>query len=284
MSYLLLLVYSIGISSKLDFGNDNEKPKSFVIKEDGSSRYKIVENERKSDFDSIGVVCVSGNCNKTNDESNGGVSTDVVVHVRTNVNISGTNNTKEEVPDVPVVAGYGSSGVHNIVNNDFDRPTTYNTRPEVMTTPQFVPINPEIINIPSPSVNYRHNRPVYHPRTDPRNHKNVGFQSNNVEIQIPHRPHYINHYYGEHPPPQLIWYQNGRSTYNPLEFKRLNTVQSNGFNWNNIRSLTTNQLPITTRTTCTCNDGTTYYPTTQQYHVHKRTTDIQIDDKLNPLN
>lgn len=275
----MFLVHTIGISSKLDFGSDNDEPKTIIIKGDGSSQYKVIKEETKTNFDDIGVICVSGDCKKT-DTNPSVVSTDVVVHVRNNVNVSGINNTKEEeTPDVPVVAGYGTSGVHSIVNNDVNLhhppstyPSTYN-----YNTPEFIPLQPEIITIPSR--NYRRNRPIYHSKTDPRNYKNVGFQTNNVEIQVPHRPYYANHYFGEHPPPQLVWYTNGRSTYNPLEFKRTQPEASNAFFWNNVRSLTTNQ-PHPVGTTCTCTDGSTYYPTTHPQHVHKRTTDIQVDDKL----
>lgn len=281
-----IAVSSVGISSKLDFGSDDAHPGTLTIKKEGESQYRIVD-EKKSNFDGIGVVCVSGICNKT-DSNAGGVSTDVLVHVKTNVNISGNNSSsKEEVPDVPVVVGYGSSGVHSIVNegNYNPPPPTYSSTfeyntPEVNSRPEFVPLQPEIITIPSSS--FRPSRPAYRSKTDPRNYKNAGFQPNNVQVQIPHRPYFINHYFGEHPPPQLVWYPSGRSSYNPLEFKRTSRPNPN---WSDIRSFTTNQIPNPTGTTCTClNDGPNYYPTTQHYHVQKRTTAIQVDDKLAPLN
>lgn len=283
---------SLGISSKLDFGSDNAGTKQIIIKDDGSSQYKVVNEEKKADFDGIGVVCVSGNCNKTTAESNG-VSTDVLVHVKTNVGVTAKNNTKEDLPDVadvPVVVGYGSSSVQTIPNNDGilnQISPTYNydlNPPEAHRRTEFVPLQPDII-IPEINTNFRPSRPLYHPKTDPRNYKNVGFDENNVQIQVPHRPYFVNHYFGEHPPPQLVWYPNGPSqSYNPLEFKRARRPLASGINWNNIRSHTANQISHPAGTTCTCyNDGSSYYPSTPVYHIRKRTAESRIGDKLDIL-
>lgn len=249
-------------------------------------------SEKHKDFGNIGIVCTSQACNKTTTKTEG-ISTDVLVHVKTNVNVAVPNTTKEDVPDIPIVLGYGGLSSQN------PTPSGYPTNPRVADNPvfnnennHFVPSNPETIPLPQPSYNFKPSRPTaHHPRYNTRNYKNVGFQTNGIQIQIPHLPNFNNHYFGENPPPQLVWYPKGNPSFNPLEFKRVHRPSSNPLSWNYNRIQPSSpgypKYDVTSAaTTCTCQtNGLNRYPTlTPSWQVSSNAHESHIDDKLAPLN
>ncbi|KAK9758528.1 hypothetical protein QE152_g423 [Popillia japonica] len=94
-------VKSNRISPKLDFGQDDHPV--FNIKSPGITSANIK--------DETTVICSGSGCNKTiSENSDKDIVNDVVVHVKTSVNIPKTKNeTIEDTPDIPVVLGYGNS-------------------------------------------------------------------------------------------------------------------------------------------------------------------------------
>lgn len=110
---------AVGIDDKLDFG-DRRSHSSFINDGIHKKLFSSVNNPSSSinvdNFDSVGVVCVSEGCNttKSTDESGDTINTDVVVHIKTKVNLN-QNKTKsiEDTPDIPVVVGTDNSNFNN---------------------------------------------------------------------------------------------------------------------------------------------------------------------------
>lgn len=250
-------------------------------------------SDKYNDFDSIGVVCTSQSCNKTTAKTEG-ISTDVLVHVKTNVNLAAPNTTKEDVPDIPIVLGYGGLSSQNPTPGGYPRNPVVAENDPVLNNENgaFIPSNPTIVPLPQPSYNFKASRPaVYHHRHDTRNYKHVGFQPNGIQIQIPHLPYFNNHYFGENPPPQLVWYPKGNPSFNPLEFKRVPRPSSTPLSWNYNRIRPSSpEYPkydvSSAATTCTCQtNGLNRYPTlSPSWQVSSNAHESHIDDKLAPLN
>lgn len=209
------------------------------------------------------VVCGDTGCNETqttNSESKDVIS-DVVVHVKTSVNVPTKNTTIiEETPDVPVILGYGNSN------------------------PQITPIDNLGKQSPVPGVpRFPQHRRKYLPP------KQVSL--NSQPSYVPYLENSFHKYsFGEQPPLQYVWTPvDGGTSFNPVEFKRFEKPSTwNRVQWNDNRPAgvsPTYGVDTSKYTTCTChNPGLNWYPTTPMWRVGTRNLNPHIDDKLGPLN
>lgn len=319
-----------GISSKLDFGDPqptaslrSSMPDSNIVSVDSPVKYtittKTVESVAKpmDDFDDIGIVCVSGGCNKTKNSSDSGVNTvktDVIVHVETKVNLNNENKTQvNDTPDVPIVLGVKgtkwdpNNGQDNPENpiyvtdpysrSDFESSLDSNTRQDASRGFDFKPLE-DIANVrgsyPVTNIN-DYSTPVV--TTNDRNRYN--YNSNGIEVQVPYfEPSFQNHYYGENPPQQLVWYPMRGGRYNNGNFGAFPKSSWRPSAWqpryqnSNFRYESSTTLPIRTKSEdCACKTdhlgrSLNWYPSTSFVGGSPRNNDpgSQINDKLAPLN
>lgn len=334
---------TIGISPKLDFGDPSSK--GIIGKINGSPLQRSKPSKREEShtsdtLDEIGIVCVSSGCNKTKSEDSSGdsIKTDVVVQVKTSVDI--TNNKSSAIgdtPDVPVVVGLAGTNIHedtsrtfnlNPLESDFVNPYPYEHSPRapsffsstsaphfsssfktpVFNSPQSPSFNPSydtsslnspvnsydiftLPNAPSDSVYFENtdaniNIKTFPPATlimtDDRS-RDVRYDTNGIKLHnVPYfEPSFNNHYFGEHPPPQLIWYPKKNGILNPVEFR--NNPKTT---WKPSFGPNRNYNKQTTERTCPCMDqptiGLKWYPNNNRRSFGDPGS--QINDKLAPLN
>ncbi|CAH0561916.1 unnamed protein product [Brassicogethes aeneus] len=135
---LLYLGDSIGISGKLDFDDKPSIVKTPRLRDSLSYKtLKTYEKSGSSDFDDIGVVCVSGGCNTTKHGANkDSVETDVVVHVKTRVELK--NPKIDDTPDIPVVTGYKGTNLETVGGNLNVQPLVVTNIDDELNRPQFI--------------------------------------------------------------------------------------------------------------------------------------------------
>lgn len=302
----------LGISSKLDFG-ESQSPKLVGT----STQYRSIsvpyraqkkEEPKSDDFEDIGVVCVSGEgCNATTkiNKSEDSIQTDVVVHVKTNVNVNQRNKTNfvDDTPDVPIVVGTDSGA---------DNSRVPQTRPLVVTSLDDSILSDGLsLSSPTSSINSRpafdtqalHSKNVYLENSDlptgdlrvniktltpvtladdGRSLTNAWQRTNGIELSVPRfEQSYHSHYFGENPPPQLVWYPK-RSGLSSFDYKSKGVSKPAFFS---VGALTTpSHKHQGSGSTCSCKNeasrGLQWYPARRTY------TDAgsQINDKLAPLN
>lgn len=257
---ITLLVASLEIDSKLDFGEDQPRP---FLEPDGVA---VLKNS-----DDIKVQCGGGGCNVTKNETNNdSISTDVLVHIKTRVqlgnassNVNPTSSTPapEDTPDVPVVVGYG--GI-----------------PEDQRKP-FDPLGPSEEN------KYNYNRPPLPPISDEEQKVNgvvaistkeetlndVRYKENGIPMHAP--------YYAQNPPQRYVWYPRNSGVYGSYDNRRVWTVGPP-------QSRSHVQLGNVEEKTCICRKiGNQWYPIESIQNRAAPTfhqPGSQINDKIEPLN
>ncbi|KAL3290177.1 hypothetical protein HHI36_023538 [Cryptolaemus montrouzieri] len=318
-TYITLSVTScgaVGLSSKLDFGDDSGA--SLIRTQQRSIPIRIDHVEIKKDkLDIIGkqdVKCSTTGCNTTKSkENNEVINTDVVVHVKTSVDVNNKTKEHEDVPDVPVVLGTNGVGVRNL-NTNFQRGLQYqpassqyggNSFPLVVTniedafpslTSTLVPAS-LVQKHEGVDIKIKTLPPVMISMVDGYEYKT---NQGGLEVKIPYfEPSYHNHYYGENSPSQVMFHPMKKSGYNPVAFNVPRPAYS--FSpWNS------NKLPVLSQnphhpTNCMCTNnqnvhGLRWYPSNSNPVTHNQKgvesrnrgryddPGAQINDKLAPLN
>lgn len=274
-----------GISSKLDFDDFNSSPKIVAssYEKPFSTLHKSIKNEKVKvayKLEDIGVYQGEKKDNKTQGNKSGDtIKTDVLVQINTKVDIATNNKTHfvdNSSDDVPIIIGKPDS--------NFDG----RTRPTTFIADSSVPsINPSIgptDNLfPSQSLHLQNVQPTYNfPLTRSQNDingksrdeiiiTNAKNKENRIQLRTPHFGQVYNRYYfGENPPPQLIWY--------PQSYEISNT----GRKLDPMFRPSTVQRPSIT---CTYKNGPTtgltWYP---KKPIYSEDPGRQINDKLAPLN
>lgn len=251
------------IDPKLDFG---EEPPRSTFEEPGVA---VLKNS-----DEVNVQCGGGGCNVTKNETNSdSISTDILVHIKTKVQLSGNSSNPslspssstpapEDTPDVPVVVGY--EGI-----------------PEDQRKP-FDPLGP--------SEERRFNTPLRPPLSDEErkidgvvaisskedNLNDVRYKENGIPLHAP--------YYAQNPPQRYVWYPRNSGIYGSYDNRRVWTVgppQS--------RSQVGPQIAHNVEErTCICRKiGNQWYPV-ESIESRKAPSfyqpGAQINDKIEPLN
>lgn len=115
--FLNLLVFSVRIASKVDLDDFDSGSKILNAGFRSSVpnyQYGARNFNDHSNVNNVEITCVGVHCNTT--KTDGTVSTDVLVQVKTNVDTSKlTNKTKEVVPDIPVIVGTKTNT--DLINN-----------------------------------------------------------------------------------------------------------------------------------------------------------------------
>ncbi|XP_018578430.1 uncharacterized protein LOC108916614 [Anoplophora glabripennis] len=122
--------------------------------------------------------------------------------------------------------------------------------------------------------------------------KDIKYKENGIEIKIPYfDPSYHNHYYGENPPPQYVWYSKRPNGFNPVEFKTIKSTWTPSL-WN--RKVVPHRHGSTIGgegVKCTCKEehpeagnGLRWYPDVERKVPSFNDPGSQINDKLAPLN
>nr|XP_023016066.1 uncharacterized protein LOC111505483 [Leptinotarsa decemlineata] len=126
------------------------------------------------------------------------------------------------------------------------------------------------------------------------------YMSNGIELTVPYfEPSHHSHYFGEHPPPQVIYSDKKSSNFNPVEFK-LNRPTWNPSTWyNQVSSHIHSVTPQGQNVKCVCQNGyvqpgMNWYSDTNRrvsggtpglgFMDKKGDPGSQINDKLAPLN
>lgn len=259
------LVVSLEIDSKLDFGEDH--PRS-ILEEPGVA---VLKNS-----DEIKVQCGSGGCNVTkNDTNNESISADVLVHIKTRVqlvnstaNPDSTSSTPApgDTPDVPVVVGYEG------IPQDQRKP--------------FEPLGPSEDRKYNNNYNNNNNNPLLPPLTDEErkvngvvtistkeeNLNDVRYKENGIPMHAP--------YYAQNPPQRYVWYPRNTGVYGSYDNRRVWTVGP---------PQSRTQVQIGEEKTCICRKiGNQWYPI-ESIESRKAAPTFhqpgaQINDKIEPLN
>ncbi|XP_044256995.1 uncharacterized protein LOC123006523 [Tribolium madens] len=270
--YVQVNMYSAtGISSKLDFGDQpkliadsNSRSHKPIINDKIKLTYKVGEN---------GVVCRSGeNCNNVKvDKSDESINTDVVVEIKTKVGVI-KNNKTEDVDDVPIIVGKLDSF------GDRNEPKPLDASP-VPITPTFNAFPPQSLYLENANKEYNFPLTLTQTQNNIRDEQAIPNTRINAKeetiLRIPHFDQiYHSHYFGENPPPQLIWYPKsyGIANFDP----KLGTVFKPS----------TGERPAT-GFTCTfkteATKGLKWYPSRGRVYT-SGDPGSQINDKLAPLN
>lgn len=220
-------------------------------------------------------------------------------------------NTGSSILDGPTIS---TSGVGNRPlfgsSHIADTPVVVNLEDAFPETRRRIDSNPVYVATPNTFVGFNSGRPSSRPHyVDPKD-ENVRYDTNNaIEVPLPYLgPSFNSHYFGESPPPQLLWHPKGRPVYNPLEFKEVYrtswstpTWQSRSYQPNSIGNGRPLYQEFTTHVTpdgkiCSCqsenhhqpNPALRWYPTaalrTGKSHKISYNHQAHIDDKLAPLN
>ncbi|GJQ65749.1 hypothetical protein Trydic_g11933 [Trypoxylus dichotomus] len=148
------IVQSDRVSSKLDFGQDTHPV--IHIKSPG-----VLTNADDSKNSDTTVTCSKTGCNKTiTEDGEKDIVSDVVVHVKTLVNVpKSKNETIEETPDIPIVLGYGNSNNPEIISdleNNYATPVYESKFQPQLRRKYYEPINKQYAWTPrggAPSIN-----------------------------------------------------------------------------------------------------------------------------------
>lgn len=254
------LVVSLEIDSKLDFGDDQSKA---IIQEPGVA---VLQNS-----DAISVQCGSGGCNVTKNETNTeSISTDVLVHIKTKVQlVNSTNNqdvsstlAPEDTPDVPIVVGY-----------------------EGISQDQRKPFNPSGPSEEGKYYNKDNNNPLLPPLTDEEQKvrgvvnlsskedslNDVRYKENGIPMHAP--------YFGENPTQRYVWYPRNSGVYGSYDNRRVWTVGP---------PQSRSQVQIGEERTCLCRKVGNQWYAVESIESRKAPTfrqpGAQINDKIEPLN
>lgn len=254
----------------MDFGDSNVRS---GFRQDVTGYTRGSEIAKREQTIPTQIICTSNNCNTTNtgSEKENGVSTDVLVHIKTNVDLDKTKNdtTIQNVPDVPIVLGTKTSTAPAVINN---RPI--NTFPALNYPPFSIvpPLTTNNVFIPSTRPTFIQNQPLqsdsqvlgypnfitYAPQFQDNNNA-LDFQ--NIYFRPP-----INSGSAYRPISSTpIWNQNGvrRSGYNPVEFRKTYTNQWSPVNLNRNKQFFNSRLGgiIPRWTPCVCEHPLHQYPT-----------------------
>ncbi|KAJ8984291.1 hypothetical protein NQ317_009775 [Molorchus minor] len=147
--------------------------------------------------------------------------------------------------------------------------------------PTFGRFNPMVTNTVTSTGTYYSTKTIM--RSD------TGTKTNTIEVQVPYfDPSFHNHYYGENPPPQVVWHHKKGMSVNPVEFKPSKPVWRTSA-WN--RKVSPHRHVSSTvgsGVQCNCHNGQ-MTPNARWYPSFNSGSTIndpgsQINDKLAPLN
>ncbi|KAL1492987.1 hypothetical protein ABEB36_011137 [Hypothenemus hampei] len=253
--YCLTTLTCAETSGKLSFEETTQDKDEKLKIPEGDNNGAIIlshPSETTSTF-----TCGASGCNATS--TNNSVETQVLVHVKTKVNLDKNleNNKKvlDDVPDVPIVVGnkdvgsridetnrrydenygpgnvyYGNSGLKNTYQY-YGQSNFHNGYQGNFYASTLRPLDYNSINTPVPGgpvtgysrKNFNYNFPK----------NNINYRENGIEQQqIPYLEHtYNKNYFREEAPPQVIFIGRG-NTHNPVEFRNIangqwKTVYSN---------------------------------------------------------
>lgn len=195
---------TLEIDSKLDFGEDHAS--TAILEDPGVT---VLKNS-----DEIKVQCAGGGCNVTKNENNSdSISTDVLVHIKTRVQVGNSSNpasstpAPEDTPDVPIVPGYG--GIPEDERKPFDplgpseeRKYNYNDYN-----------NP---SVPALSDEERKVNGVVGISTKEDTLNDVRYKENGIPLHSP--------YYAQNPPQRYVWYPRNSGIYGSYDNRRVWTV------------------------------------------------------------
>lgn len=241
------------IDSKLDFGED--QPRSNL------------EVPGATNSEQIKVQCGEGGCNVTkNGTSDETFSTDVLVHIKTRVQIGNSSTSPnpstpapEHTPDVPIVAGYG--GIPEDQRQPFDplgpseeRKYNYNYNNNPLVTDEERKVNGVVaISTKEDTLN------------------DVRYKENGIPLHTP--------YYAQNPPQRNVWYPRNSGVYGSYDNRRVWTVGA---------PQSRSQIGNVEERTCICRKiGNQWLPvesieSRKAPNFHQPGS--QINDKIAPLN
>lgn len=246
----------------MDFGEDHSKS---ILEEPGVA---VLKNS-----DEINVQCGGGGCNVTKNETNtDSISTDVLVHIKTRVQlVNSTGNSgdpfvsstlaPEDTPDVPIVVGY--EGLPQEERKPFNPlgPTTEERNNN--NNPLLPPLADEEQKV----------RGVVAISTKEENLNDVRYKENGIPMHAP--------YFGQNPPQRYVWYPRNTGIYGSYDNRRVWTVGP---------PQSRSQVQIGEEKTCICRKiGNQWYPV-ESIESRKAPPPVfhqpgsQINDKIEPLN
>lgn len=269
-------VSPVEISSKLDFSDTNTKSKLVRSDQLGAPKLEVSGSVKEDEgFESIGIVCSLGSCNKTKSDSASNTNkdtlkADVVVHIETKINREdkNTSTTPEDIPDIPVVIGYEGADIDTSYGAGAGAGSTFD--------------NSDGNNGQNPALAPETNIQKLTPKSlfRPSGFNGVRSKENGIEVQIPYfEPSYNSHYYGETPAPQFLWYPR-TANYNPVEFK--NTM--NRRTWSSGTPQRSYHSFRTDEGGCICHNSRSQRGPSWHTKPVVQQPGSQINDKLAPLN
>lgn len=263
----------------MDFNDGNTKSE-FTVSDVYLPKEELkVAKDSDDVFENLNVVCTSGGCNKTkthespNNTSKDTISADILVHIKTKIGVdkSSKNNSVEDVPDIPVIVGYG--GI-----SESERNNNYNSDNNIVLSKGressknfYIPSQSHVKEIP----------PVVVPISD-----SVKYKQNGIGLQVPYfEPAYNNHYFGEKPLQQYAWYVKPPGS-RPEALNQYRGVNSNRAGLYGIPQGHYHYYMTTPPGSRPCNCQKPDYYQVYAPNVGRRfngQTNVKIDDKLAPL-
>ncbi|XP_044764879.1 uncharacterized protein LOC123321385 [Coccinella septempunctata] len=305
---LLWVVYGVffilheisGLNSKLDFGDDSKPSLVNYNQRSIPLQYEHVhvDTKKEDNLDKVGIVCTT-NCDTQNSHNGSSiVESDVVVQIKSTLNVVDKSKKPEEVPDIAVVLGTKGSGgkneYHNVerglqftpVSKNFQKNNIPLTPINVQTAfPSLIPSNVnEIQNRQGIEISMRTFPAGLVSLPDGFKYKSEG-----LEIKVPYfEPTYHKHYFGENSPPQYAYYPGRKSIQNPVAFNNIARPNYSFSNWNGnfpIQNLKHDE-------NCICQNrsgsGLVWYPSGDRARTltqgRSNSFGVKIDDKLASIN
>lgn len=261
----------------MDF-DDGKSKSEFTVRDVYLPKEELKSAKDSDDFENLSVVCTSGGCNKTktsessNKANKDTISADILVHIKTKIGAeSKKNNTVEDIPDIPVVVGYGGISESERNNNYNPDNNVIVTKGEVSSKNFYVPAQSHVKEIP----------PVVVPISD-----SVKYKQNGIGLQVPYfEPAYNNHYFGEKPLQQYAWYVKPQGS-RPEALNQYRGVNGNRRGLYGIPQGHYHYYMTTPPGSTTCNCQKPDYYRLYAPNVGRRyngQTNVKIDDKLAPL-
>ncbi|KAF5281463.1 hypothetical protein FQA39_LY17781 [Lamprigera yunnana] len=212
----LLLFYNavaVRISPKLDFGDSSDSSNAHydVRPTFNPNNYRKLDGEASSRQD---VLCSSSDCDVSRKSDTSSASTDVLVHVQTNVNVPNAKNFTE-IPDIPIIVGNKDTYSDAVFPSSFD--SNYPSH-EVGYNVPYNPLegnrdgfNNYPLSTPAQEVGYNlHYRPLERNGDRFNNYPSNGIFGNTPIERNPYTP-------------DLQWYPRRRPGHvqNPIEFTKI---------------------------------------------------------------
>lgn len=268
--------------------------KSVPIKYD----HVTVESKNSDNLDKIGVICTTNCDNSKSGKQTAIVKTDVVVQVKSSVDISNkSKDVSEDIPDIPVVLGTKSAGSKNMYPN-VDRGLQFHpvSRNFQGNNVPLTPINietafPALSQFVPNNLNEGQNTHTFNIKSAPglvSLPDGYKYRTDGLEIKVPYfEPTYHKHYYGENSPPQYAFYPVRKAVRNPVAFNNIPRPTYSLSSWNQNYPRQNFRHPEN----CICQNqtvhGLAWYPVSSnqgQRPGRSNNIAVGIDDKLASVN